>query len=86
MLLREWRLEQEVSSGISPDTSRNERSMARFLESWHKAAGLYECRGTNGQRSQEFVKVQNYNYEHWCGVRVVRFEGHVIKKQYVQKP
>jgi hypothetical protein len=43
---KEWRLEQEVSSGISPGTSWNERSMARFLESWYKLSELNECRGT----------------------------------------
>jgi hypothetical protein len=36
-----------AASGKSPLTSQNERSMARFLESWYKDAGLYECRGTS---------------------------------------
>ena len=38
---------RKAASGQSPGTAVVERSMARFLESWYKAAGLYECRGTN---------------------------------------
>ena len=85
--------------------------MARFLASWYKLSGLYECRGTNelsvwylvtlqmlykwvlvqcrgtnGQRSQKMVTVQELNWEHCSGVRVARFKGHVIRKQYIQKP
>ena len=35
-----------MSSGESPGTSRNERSMAHFLPSRYKFCELYECRGT----------------------------------------
>ena len=42
----------DVSTGQNHGTlarieSRCKEGMARFLESWYKAAGLYECRGTN---------------------------------------
>jgi hypothetical protein len=47
---------------------------------------LAQYRGTSLQRSQELVMVQEFDSEHWSGVLVVRFKGHVIRKQLVQKP
>ncbi len=42
---------------------------------------LVQCRGTDRQRSQEFVIVQNLYCKHWSGVRVVRHEGHDIESR-----
>ena len=38
---------RKSATGQSPGTAVVERSMARFLESWYRFSGLYECRGTN---------------------------------------
>jgi hypothetical protein len=38
--------------------SRRKEGMARFLASWYKAAGLYECRGTNELSDWYLVTLQ----------------------------
>jgi len=42
---------------------------------------LAQYRGTSLQRSRDCVMVQKFYCEHWSGVLVVRYEGHVIRKQ-----
>jgi hypothetical protein len=42
---------------------------------------LVQCRGTSLQRSQDCVMVLEFYCEHLRGVLVVRFKGHVIRKQ-----
>jgi hypothetical protein len=42
---------------------------------------LAQYRGTSLQRSRERVMVQEFDCEHWSAVQMVRFKGHVIRKQ-----
>ncbi len=46
---------------------------------------LVQCCGTRYGLSQEFVKVQKFYLGAVAGIRVERYEGHVIRKQEVQK-
>jgi hypothetical protein len=53
----------DVSAGQGPGTlarieSRRKEGMARFLASWYKLSGLYECRGTNELSDWYLVTLQ----------------------------
>jgi hypothetical protein len=55
----------DVSAGQGPGTlarieSRCKEGMARFLESWYKPSGLYECRGTNEISDWYLVTLQKF--------------------------
>ena len=42
------RRQRRAGSGtLARIESRRKEGMARFLASWYKVSGLYECRGTN---------------------------------------